>query len=288
MELRHLEYFYKVGKHKNFTHAAHALHVSQPTVTNAVNQLEEELGVKLLIRNTKNVSLTHHGELFHKRVESILGEIQSSIEEVKDRLSKIKMGLPPMIGARIFPSVYKEFKHCFPAIDIEVMEKGSVSTCELLETGELDLGLIILPEDQSSLNVIPLMEEEIMVCMHPDHALAKNKEICFSQLKDEDFVALTPDFLHRKLTLKECEKHGFTPRIVFESHEVSTAKELVANGLGISLFMKLIVAKRSDIVQIPLSNQTKVQIGLAWKKNKHLTKNCKQFIDFAEAYFTQL
>ncbi|MEW9669018.1 LysR family transcriptional regulator [Ammoniphilus sp. 3BR4] len=83
MELRHLEYFIQVCKHKNFTHAAKALHVSQPTVTNAINQLEAELGVKLLIRNTKSVALTDQGGIFFKRVESILTDIQTSIEEIK-------------------------------------------------------------------------------------------------------------------------------------------------------------------------------------------------------------
>ncbi len=286
MELRHLEYFHKVGKHKNFTHAAHSLHVSQPTVTNAVNQLEEELGVKLLYRNTKVVSLTHQGELFHKRVESILEEIQSSVDEVRQSNSKIKLGLPPMIGARVFPSIYLEIKNRFPGIDVEVMEKGSVSTCELLETGELDLGLIILPTNSNSLNMIPLIEEEIMVCMHPEHSLAKEKTICFSQLKHESFVALSEDFLHRKIMEEECEKHDFTPPIIFESHEVSTVKELVANGLGISLFMKLIVANRPDIVQVPLTQKVKLHIGIAWKKNKHLSQNCQQFIDYSESYFT--
>ncbi|WP_134699466.1 LysR family transcriptional regulator [Ammoniphilus sp. YIM 78166] len=286
MELRHLEYFHKVGKHKNFTHAAHSLHVSQPTVTNAVNQLEEELGVKLLNRNTKIVTLTQQGELFLRRVESILEEIQSSVDEIRKSNSKIKLGLPPMIGARVFPSIYMEFKHLYPNIDVEVVEKGSVSTCNLLETGELDLGLIILPATSSSLNMIPLMQEEVMVCMHPEHPLAKVKSICFSQLQHENFVALSEDFLHRKIMVEECEKHGFTPPIIFESHEVSTAKELVANGLGISLFMRLIVANRLDIVQVPLTNKVKINIGLAWKKNKHLSQNCQQFIDYSEAYFT--
>ncbi|WP_367750973.1 LysR family transcriptional regulator substrate-binding protein [Ammoniphilus sp. 3BR4] len=179
-----------------------------------------------------------------------------------------------------------EFKKLFPHIDLEVVEKGSVTTCELLENGDLDLGLIILPKQSDLLATVPLMEEEIMVCMTPTHPLANEKAACFSQLKHEKFVVLTEDFIHRKITFDECKRHGFTPEIIFESHEVSTAKELVSNGLGISLFMKLIVAKRSDIVGIPFAKPFKIDIGLAWNKNKNLPDNCLKFIEFAEAFFS--
>lgn len=286
MEYRHLEYFYTVSKLKNFTQAAKNLHVSQPTVTNAINQLEEQLGVKLLDRNTKNVSLTPQGEIFYKRVGSILADIKTAMEEVQNYNQKVKLGVPPMIGARIFPNIYTEFKKLYPSIEFEVAEKGSIATLKMLENGELDLGLIILPEQTSILSTLPLMQEEIMVCVPPAHRFAKEKAIDFELLKNEHFIVLSEEFIHRQITMNLCESHGFTPHIVFESHAIETAKSLVASGLGISLFMKLIVAQRTDIVHIPFRTPFKIDIGLAWKTNKYLSGNSKQFIKFAEAFFT--
>lgn len=285
MEMRHLNYFYTVSQFENFTHAAQQLHVSQPAITNTIQQLEEELGVKLFSRNSKHVSLTFHGKLFLKRVESILSDIHDSIHEVKELNGKIKLGLPPMIGSRIFPDIYVEFKKIYPGIMIEVIEEGSLRTSDRVEKGELDLGLVILPKESDGLATVPLMDEEIMLCVSPNHQLSREEKVNFSSLKDENFILLTDDFIHRKITQDQCEKNGFNPKIAFETNKVDTAKALVAKGLGISLFMKLMVAKQTDIVQLPFDHRIKINIGLVWKKNRHLSSNCKKFIHFSENFF---
>ncbi|MBO8168736.1 MAG: LysR family transcriptional regulator [Thermoanaerobacteraceae bacterium] len=289
MELRQLEYFYMVSKLKNFTHAAEKLHVSQPSVTNSINKLEEELGVQLLDRNTKRVSLTSQGKIFFKRVEKILQGINEAVSEIKNfDKGTIKLGLPPIIGAYLFPSIFLEFKKVYPYLELQVFEEGSLSTRTMLEKGQLDLGIIILPDHSEILNTIPLINEQIVVCLPPNHRLSQEKIISFSQLSNEKFILLRESYFHRKAILNECLKHGFSPNIVFSSNQIETVKALVASSIGISFLMCMAVNDNQKIIKVPLAEPIEISIGLAWKKDKHLSKASKTFIDFVRNYFSTI
>lgn len=145
----------------------------QPSITNAIHKLEDELGVKLLKRNTKKVSLTFKGEIFNNRVIEILRNLNQAVTEVRD-LNKgpVKLGLPPMIGALLFPNIFLEFNRSFPHIELQVIEKGSLVIQRLLDEGKLDLAFMILPHSLETLHTLPLIKERMMVCLPHSHHLS--------------------------------------------------------------------------------------------------------------------
>lgn len=288
MELRQLEYFLAVSKYQNFTRAAQVLHVSQPSITNAIQKLEGELGVKLFDRSIKKIALTEEGSIFQKRVEKILYDLKEAIFEVRDfnNLNKgsIKLGLPPMIGAYLFPNIFFNFTKAYPNLNLQVFEEGSISTRLSLEKGQLDIGIIILPEVTNNLNVIPIKEEEIVLCVSPQHKLAKKAEVSFAELKNENFILLKKDSFHRQAIIKKCSSHNYKPHIVFSSSQIDTIRGLVSNGVGISFLMNMVAQHHKNLVGIPLKEKITITIGLAWKKDKYLSRSTKVFINFLKDY----
>ncbi|MDF2571974.1 MAG: cynR 4 [Sporomusa sp.] len=288
MELRQLEYFQAVSRLQNFTRAAEELHVAQPSITNSIQKLEEELGVLLFDRSQKKVSLTAEGMAFRVRIDKILFDIRQASLEMEDfrKLSKgtIKFAAPPMIGAYLFPDIFNLFKTAYPNLDLVVYEEGSLAARAMLEREELDLGMIILPESAAMLNTVPITQEEIVLCLSPDHHLSSSNVVSFNQLIEEPFVLLKEEFFHRQLVLDECTRHGFAPRIVFSSNQIETIKAMVASNVGVSFLMNMVVRNHPNLVGISLEDPLSITIGLAWKKGKYLSKAAQAFSDFIVSY----
>ncbi|WP_137744386.1 LysR family transcriptional regulator [Robertmurraya siralis] len=288
MELRQLEYFVEVSRLKSFTHAAESLHVSQPSISNSLHKLERELGVKLLERTTKSVSLTLKGEKFLARMVEILADMDEAIQEISDANNGVvNFGLPPMIGAQMFPNVFMGFKEKYSKIDFAVTEKGSVAIRKLIEKGELEMGFIILPEQSDKLEMLPLVQDQLVICMPKNHELSRKKSLSCSDLVNEKFIMLSEEYVHHDALLKHCFPSTIKPNIIFTSDKVETVKAMVAKGLGLSLLMDLYVKDRQEIVSVPLQNRIYINIGLAWRKGKTLSNEYKKVAEFIRDYFNQ-
>lgn len=288
MELRQLEYFQAVSRLQNFTRAAEELHVAQPSITNSIHKLEEELGVLLLDRSQRKIALTPEGKAFYARVEKVLFDLRQAVYEMEDfrklNTGTIKFAAPPMIGAYLFPNIYNLFKTAYPNLDLVVYEEGSLAARAMLEREELDLGMIILPEAPTMLNTVPITREEICLCVSPNHRLHGTKSVNFKELQEESFILLKEEFFHRRLVLEECARHDFSPRIVFSSNQIETVKAMVASNVGISFMMNMVIRNHPNLTSIPLAEPLAITIGLAWKKGKYLSKAAQAFINFIDNY----
>ena len=286
MELRDLEYFKSVCDTASFTKAAQICHISQPTITKAVHRLEEEIGVKLFDRNRskKQISLTPVGELFQKRVEKLLKYLEQSLYEVQNFYdTKVKLGLPPIIGATVFPSIYKELLRQFPKIIFDMQEDGTNDMKTILQNGEVDMGFIFQKKGTQSnedFNSISLLQDELKVCVSNDHPLAHLEKISMADLKWERFILLTEGYLHNKILISECDKCGFYPNRSFTSKEIITVLSLVEAGVGVTLLTNLAVKDNLEIVAIPLEEPLYLDLLLCWSKNGTPSQECLTIIDF--------
>ncbi len=288
MEIRQLEYFYAISNTGSFTRAAENLHVAQPSITKAIHQLEAELGIILFDRSQKKNALTAEGQAFFIRAEKILREANEAVAEMNDfkNLQKgtIKIAIPPMIGAYLFPNIFTGFRKQYPSLELLVFEEGSLAARTMLEREELDLGLVILPETSHVLQMVPMIQEEIMLCVSSRHRFAGKTSVSFEELRNEQFVMLKEDSYHRQLVIEECNKFGFSPRIVFSSSQIQTIKGLVASGVGISFLFSMAARDNNRICLIPLEKSLRISIGLAWKKDKYLSKASQTLIEFIMEY----
>lgn len=284
MQIRQLEYFQMVSKSESMQKAAVLLNVSQPSITVAIKKLEEELQVNLFERNGKRLTLTHEGKLFLTRAEDILARIQYSLEEMNDYHAEVadtlKIGITPIAGAVIFPEIFERINSQYPHFQAEFTEEGSLAIQALLEKGELDLGILIFPSEIKTLETISIAVEPIHVCFAVNHPFSRRAAVAFEELQPYPFAVFKEDTYSRQLVFEECEKHHFKPKVMFASRQVETIIGLVETGMGISLLPQRIIQKHPNIGSCPLAEPIAIHVGIAWNKQKYLSKAGHRFIDF--------
>lgn len=286
MELRQLEYFQMASRLKNITRAAQRLKVSQPNITVAIKKLESELGVQLFDRSQKQLTLTPEGKVFLKRIELAMRNIEDAILEVNDykQLQKgtIKIGIPPMMGAYLFPKVFSGFRRLHPNLNVLLYEEGSLSIREKLERDELDFGIIIVPESAPNLNVLKMSRSQLMVCVAQKSSLAKKAEIRPNDIAASDLIMLKEGSYLREIVQSKLSALKISPRTVLESGQIVTIKGLVAHKVGIAFLLDFICEDSADIKAIPFYEPIYVDIALAWKKERYVSKAAQAFIDFCK------
>ena len=286
MELRQLEYFQMASRLKNITRAAQRLRVSQPNITVAIKKLEAELGVQLFDRSQKQLTLTPEGKVFLKRIELALRNIEDAILEVNDykQLQKgtIKIGIPPMMGAYLFPKVFSGFRHLHPNLDVLLYEEGSVTIRDKLESDELDFGIILVPDNAPNLNVLKMSRNQLMVCVSERSPLAENKSITPEDIAASDLIMMKEGSYLRQVVQSKLSALKISPHTVLESGQIVTIKGLVAHQVGIAFLLDFICEDSHDITSIPFYEPIFVDIGLAWKKEKYVSKAAQAFIDFCK------
>ena len=286
MELRQLEYFQMASRLKNITRAAQRLRVSQPNITVAIKKLEAELDVQLFDRSQKQLTLTPEGKVFLKRIELALRNIEDAILEVNDykQLQKgtIKIGIPPMMGAYLFPKVFSGFRHLHPNLDVLLYEEGSVTIRDKLESDELDFGIILVPDNAPNLNVLKMSRNQLMVCVAKKSSLAKTSEITAEDITASDLIMMKEGSYLRQVVQSKLSALKISPHTVLESGQIVTIKGLVAHQVGIAFLLDFICEDSHDITSIPFYEPIFVDIGLAWKKEKYVSKAAQAFIDFCK------
>ena len=287
MELRQLEYFQMASRLKNITRAAERLRVSQPNITVAIKKLEGELGIQLFDRSQKQLSLTPEGAVFLGRVEIALRNIQDAVLEVNDykQLQKgtIKIGIPPMMGAYLFPKIFSSFQRRYSHLDVYLHEEGSVAIREQLERDELDFGIIIIPDTSPNLQLLPMARSQIVCCVPEDSDLAARKAITLQDVEDHNLIMLKEGSFLRQTMLQKMKTAGFTPNIVLESNQVVTIMGLVASGVGNAFLLDMIVRDTPGIRAIPLATPIYVDVGLAWKRDRYISRAAQSFIEFSKS-----
>jgi DNA-binding transcriptional LysR family regulator len=268
---------------RSITKAAGELHVSQPSVTVAIQKLEEELGVPLLDRSQKQIALTPEGQACLKRTDDIFARIRDLISEMNDyRFAQkgiIKIGITPVIGAYFFPAALARFQKTHPRVQVAVIEEGSLSLRKRLARGELDLTMMITSKTSSHLETAPVATGQLLVCFSRHNPLSKLRKIPFAKLRDQPFIMFREDTYSRKMILDECARNRFTPRIVFSSSQIETVMGMVGHGVGISFLLDTIVTKYPDVVGKPLSKPLLLEAGLAWSKDRYLSKAARLLMD---------
>lgn len=284
MEIRQLEYFKIICNLNSFSQAAQKLHITQPTITVAIKKLEEELGVELFKRSNKGTTLTKQGEVFCDRVEEILNLLENTNLEMREykqnKKEVIKVGIPPIIGHYIYSEMFATYKRNNPNIELEICERGSAEVVRLLEEDELDVGIIILEHSSSLIETKKIKQEEILVCFSHSSELNKLKEIGFESLKNEDYIfAKDGTYIKRKI-LAQCEKNNFEPNVIFNGAQIITIMEMVANSIGIAFITEYMATKNKNIISKSLEEPVYIDIGVAKRKSKYLSKRKREFLEF--------
>ncbi|WP_168119353.1 LysR family transcriptional regulator [Paenibacillus sp. HB172176] len=293
MELRQLYYFVKVARKEHVTQAAEELHVAQSAVSRQIHQLEEELGVKLFVQKGRNLQLTPVGQLFLKRAEVILGDLERTVTEIHEFLDpekgEIRLGFPHSLGISLIPQVVASFRKIHPNVKFRFKQGMYPSLIRDLTKGEIDLAFISpFPNENEQVCGEILLTEELYAIVPPGHPLSKEASIALSQLQDETFVLFSEGYSLRPIVWDACQTAGFSPRIGFEGEETETIRGLVAAGMGVSLLPELALYDMGPLqpVKVRISEPAVTRtIGLIHRSNEKLPLVAKVFHAFLLRYF---
>jgi len=293
VELRQLQYFLKVAQKEHVTQASEELHVAQSAVSRQIHQLEEELGVQLFMQKGRNLQLTPVGQLFCKRVDSILKDLDRAVAEVHEFLDpeqgEIRIGFPHSLGIHLIPSVVAEFKRRYPNVKFRFKQGMFPSLIRDVISAEVDLAFISpFPEKHDQVEGEIMLTEELFAILPPNHPLAKEESIKLSQLKDDKFVLFSKGYSLRPIVWHACLEAGFTPKIAFEGEETDTIRGLVAAGMGVSILPEMALFQTNPLqparVRISEPKVTRT-IGLIHRSDDKLPRVAQAFRSFLLSYF---
>lgn len=286
MELRQLSYVIQIAKEKNFSRAAEKLHIAQPSLSQQLSKLEQELNVLLFRRTTNSVELTEAGATFVDKAQHILDAVEQLKQEMDDlaqlKKGKLVVGTLPITGAHILPLVLPKFGEVFPQIEVNLVEETTAKLEQLTANGGTDISLLTLPLIDDSLACEPYMEEEIYLAVPPTHSLSQEKEIEINQLREEPFIALKRGQGFRQITFDICAQFGFTPQVVFESSNIETIQSLVGGNMGIAFVPKMLIRPQATEyapVYLRIKSRPSRTLVIASRKDRYLSKASRAFID---------
>ena len=293
MKLRHLRYFRAVANELNFTRAASRLRVAQSAVSSQIQDLENELGVVLLERSRRRVTLTAAGEAFVEASERILRSVEDASRQARrighGEYGTLAVGFIGSQSHEWMPRVLKRFRAKYPEVEVTLMEIHPSQQLEALLARTLDVGLVgpISGKPPPGLRLECFSEEWPFVGMPNDHRFARLPKVALAQLKDEPFIFTSeknsPNY--RSLIAQMCERAGFVPKVVQEVDRARTGVQYVAAGFGISIFAEHISRLPAPGVRfVPLSPPVqKMRYGIAWRKGAE--EVVARFVEYAKLQF---
>ena len=289
MDLRTLRAFVEVVRQGGFSAAATVINATQPTVSKAVKQLEDELGGPLLDRLGHRVQLTAMGELVYRRALAMLTERDSLISELADlrglQRGRLRLGLPQIGSSILFAPLVARYRGLYPGIEIDLVEQGSNRLKQAVLAGELELGAALAPIE-SDFATRPVCDEPMVVVLPSTHDLAARKSIRLTELADSSFVLFEAGFTLNEMIRAACQRRGFVAREAAHSAQPDFILALVAAGLGVALLPRLVAEQQVEapLVSILLDeSDLRWQLSLIWRAGSILSPAARAWIDLVAA-----
>lgn len=243
MNLRDLRYFVALAETRHFGKAAERSFVSQPTLSAQIKKLENYLGVQLIERQPRQVTLTDTGVKILPLARSILAEsdeIVSLARNEHDPLSgKLKLALIPTLGPYLLPLVTRKLRKQLPRLKLMLYEYQTQALLERLRAGEIDLGILALPVPLDGLEARELFNEEFTLAVPAQHALAKKAHVKLDDLSGETLLLLEDGHCLRDQALDVCSRVDAKESEDYRATSLETLRQMVAAGLGVTLLPQL-------------------------------------------------
>jgi len=237
MEMHQIRYFLAVADALNFTRAAEQCHVSQPALTRAIQQLEDELGGLLLRRERKLTHLTDFGRLIEPHLRQLFADADAAKSTAKRFLSlqeaEIRLGVMCTVGPARFMGFLAHFRSANPGCEITLVEGMPARMSELLLQGELDLAVTAQPEPfHQRLDVLPLYRERFCIAFPTGHRLEQQNRVCISDVAGETYLRRI-NCEYRDYLADRLREHGLAVRVGFQSEREDWIQMMVAAGFGV-------------------------------------------------------
>lgn len=290
MELRHIRYFLAVADTRSFTRAADRLHVTQPTLSHQIKQLELMVGTVLFDRGSKDVELTAAGRLLRPYCERVVKEIASSalaISELEGLMrGTLRVAVFHSFSHSMLPPILAEFAMRYPGVRVTVQLLPQVDLKRDLLSGSLDFAISYAAEDYEQLAVERLFDEELVLVVGSKHSHARRKSMPMRELAPLPLALLTPEFGARQFVDRCLAEHGLAPQVILDMNAIDPIIALIRNSHLASVLSAGAVADYTGLHIVRLTDPVpKRSVGIFWRRNGHRSAAAQRMADMMkEAY----
>jgi LysR family transcriptional regulator, benzoate and cis,cis-muconate-responsive activator of ben and cat genes len=277
VEFRQLRYFRAVAEELHFRRAAEKLHISQPPLSRAIQELERELGVQLLLRKQRTVQLTEAGKIFLDRSVNALDHLHQTLELVRGihrgTAGRIRIGFVSFVAYAILPRILRELRSQFPEVWIDLSEISIMSQFDALHSGQVDVAFLRVLDDDRLIDKRVVCREQFLVAFPSDHHLRRRRSIGLSDLSREAFVTLPRRIgtSFNRQVIGFCKRAGFEPAVVREAPDAQAVMSLVGAGMGVAIVPKSVgLLNVTGVICRPVSGlKDRAEISVAWLRDNN-------------------
>ncbi|MFK7601920.1 LysR family transcriptional regulator [Deinococcus sp. SM5_A1] len=289
MELRHLRHFVALAEEEHFGRAAERVFVVQQALSNSVRNLEEEVGVPLVLRTTRRVQLTPAGQEFLVGARETLALAAQTVERARraarGEVGRLTVGFVSGLAFGGLPEIVRRFRELYPNVSVDLRELTAHEQEAGLRGGQIDVGLMLLPVRAATLDSRALWRQPLVAALPAGHPLARKRKLKISDLAPEPFV-----FFPRQLratyfdqVMRWCAGADFTPNVVQEAIEIPTLLSLVAAGVGVFLPIEFFSRLQlPGVVYRPVEDAPLVDIVAVWRRDEGKNPVVRAFLSVAE------
>jgi DNA-binding transcriptional LysR family regulator len=277
MELRHLKYFQAVAEELSFSKAARRLHVAQPALSRAVQELERDVGVNLIDRNRRSARLTPAGAVLLQETGLLLERLDESLRRVRRTAAgeegELRLGYIGPPTKLFLGRVLAEYRRRMPRVSVHLEERTPERVWEMVARGRLSVGLTrpVLANETLGLPALVLRQERLCVALPPDHAWRGRQSITWQMLAREPIILLArrEGASSHDAILAACRQAKFTPRISHTPSLIGTVLQYVEAGAGLGIVPEGVVSEndRSGIKFVPLKPKQTIPLVMVWSKD---------------------
>jgi DNA-binding transcriptional LysR family regulator len=286
VHLETLRLYCDVVRLRSFSRGAEQNFVSQSAASQAVQQLETQLGVVLIDRTKRPFVVTREGEAFYTAAGGILEsweKAKTEVVAVKARVEgTVRVAAIYSVGLHDMSRPMQQFMSLHPAARVQLECLHPHKVVEAVLTGEADLGIMSYPPAERALRVVPLREEPMALVCHPNHRLARRRVVMPAELAGEAFVAFDPGLTIRKAIDRALRQHNVRVNIVMEFDNIETIKQAIIIAAGLSILPRHTVQKEASIktlaaVQVAMPDLVR-PVGIVHRRQKPLTPTAERFV----------
>jgi len=294
--LRQLQYFVAVAEQGSVSRAAQNLSISQSSVTEAIKELEGDLGVELFERHPRGLNITHKGHQFLRHATKILADVSDARRtfsgDPEAMTGRLQLGVTSLVAGYVLSDLLARYRRAFPGVDVSAIEDNGDYLEHLLIGGELDVAVMVISNlrDRMALQAEILEISPYRLWLPLGHALAGADIISLADIATEPLIMLTVDEIEEN-TGKLLMALGARPHVAFRTRSVEAVRSLVATGAGVALLPDLVyrpwslegdrIESRDISGSLPV-----VQVGMVWRRGSGLPQAARDFIGVAQGQRT--
>src|ERR1700676_2768791 len=283
MELHQLRYFCAVAETGSFSRAAEQSHVSQPSLSQQILKLEDELGARLFDRLGCSIRLTDVGKTFLPRARAVLRELEAAKGDVVERKDSVGgaicVGVIPTVAPYFLPPHLTFLTREFPQARLTVVEEITPVLLERLRAGTVDVAILALPIRGHEFDAFPLLTERLYAALPKKHRSTTRRSLSLKDLRKEPFLLLRDGHCFRETAVAACDRARVNPQVIFESGQFSSILSMVGAGMGVSIVPEMAVEKHARCRFVRIADDEAARtIGAVVLRGRSLTRLHQAFL----------